>query len=257
MRLSYRDVVMGLFLIAIPFLLPIFKFSDVNTLVAATSAVFAIVSGFFIADAMSNYLRLQTLIAEENAALMTLAIDVKKMDSAHKTVVYDAIDKYMIAQLEAKTLEHTSSTRQQVDGLDETLSKLKHKDSTLYDHILSAMEIIRTSRQEISLAAKRNLGFSHWTTLITLELVVITAVLALRDGELLMNIVVAAIIFSTYTVLILLREIDNNHLLEKKLSFENPRDVFHAIDKPPYYPSYSPKITRIPNENNEIRVGHN
>lgn len=256
MRLSYRDIILGIILFLLPFILPVFTFSEVNTLVATASTLFAIVAGFFIADAMSNYLRLQTLIAEENGALMAIADYTKKLDPSHTKTVNEAIDAYMIAQLDLGTLGHILDTREHVDKLNASLSTLDVKnDSTLYDHILNATEVIRTTRQEISLAAKNNLGPGHWVTLILLELIVVSAVLSIRDGEFLINLVVSAIIFCTYSVLILLREIDNNHLLERKLAFENPRDVFHAIGKPPYYPSHAPKSTRIPDENNEMRIG--
>lgn len=256
MQLSFRDMGVALVLSLLPFILPIFKFSDLSTLVGATSAIFAIVSGFFIADAMSNYLRLQTLIAEENSALMTIADNPKKMDPDHTAVVYEAIDEYMIAQLDAGTLGHTLETRVHIDKLDNALNSLNAKgDSTLFDHILSASETIRVARQEISLAAKNNLGWAHWSTFITLELVVVTSMLSMRDGGFILNLVIAAVIVSTYAVLILLREIDNNHLLEKKLAFENPRDVFHAIQRPPYYPKYAPKSAQVPDENNQMRLG--
>ena len=78
MQLSYADILCGFILALIPFIVPQFEFLNVDTIISATSAIFAIVSGFFIADAMSNYLRLQTLIAQENAALITIAKDVKK-----------------------------------------------------------------------------------------------------------------------------------------------------------------------------------
>lgn len=255
MRLSYRDFFFGLVLILLPFSFPVFKFSDVNTLVAATSAIFAIVAGFFIADAMSNYLRLQTLIAEENSALITISKDVKKIDENDSVLINEIIDSYMVEQLDSGTLAHTVKTRPNIDELEKTIDSIKSKDSPFFDHVLNAMETVRVSRQEISLAAKRNLGPAHWTALITLDLVVISSVLALRDGGIFMNIVATAIIFSTYVVLVLLREIDNNHMLEKKLAFENPRDVFHAIGKPPYYPVFSPESYRIPDENGNMRIG--
>ncbi|MEN9561358.1 MAG: hypothetical protein RIQ56_631, partial [Candidatus Parcubacteria bacterium] len=76
-----KDIALGICLFLVPFLIPAFTVStDVGTLVTATSAMFAVVAGFFIADAMSNYLRLQTLISEENAALISVADYARKID---------------------------------------------------------------------------------------------------------------------------------------------------------------------------------
>lgn len=67
-----KDILIAVGIFVAIFILPLFEIGDnLSSLVSATSTVFAIVAGFFIADAMSNYLRLQTLIAEENAALMS------------------------------------------------------------------------------------------------------------------------------------------------------------------------------------------
>jgi hypothetical protein len=80
-RRFWQDILLGACLFLIPFLLPLFGISTVGALVTPTSSIFAIVAGFFIADAMSNYLRLQTLIAEENASLISMAESAKEVDA--------------------------------------------------------------------------------------------------------------------------------------------------------------------------------
>ncbi len=253
------DGVILLALFSLAFLAPEINVTDnLDVLVSATSAVFAIVAGFFIADAMSNYLRLQTLIAEENASLITLAHDAVLVNNEKKDAVHNAIDTYMIAQLDHGELNHILATSNEIDAIESAVEALgtarnAHAEE-VYSHMLSAIEKIHACRQEIALAAKRNLTISHWATLGILGVLVIISVLGIRDSTLLMTIFAGTMIAGTYAVLILLREVDNNHLLENKLAFENPNEVFRALGRPPYYPEYAAKRFRVPDQNGNLRL---
>lgn len=253
-----KDILIAVGIFIGIFILPLFEIGEnLSSLVSATSTVFAIVAGFFIADAMSNYLRLQTLIAEENAALMSLANDVKKVDAKGAIAVHQAIDDYMIAQLSSDTLRNVFLTEKEVDNIKASIDALRveQEDSEFFDHVLSMSEIIYTCRQENALASKNNLTIGHWLTLSILALLVAISVLAMRDGTFIMNSVTALMIVGVYAVLAILREMDNNHLLEIKLSYENPREVFHALQRPPFYPYFSSPKTRTANEKGEYRLG--
>lgn len=257
-RMYAPDFALGLLLFFVPFVLPAFgKGIDAAALISATAAIFAIVTGFFIADAMSNYLRLQTLIAEENASLIALADLVKRVDAAGAQKVHQAIDAYMIAQLDADTLNHMLITQTQLDTLVEAVDTLQVGPAgrEFYDHILGLVEKIVASRQEMALAAKKNLTVVHWTTLIVLAALVAITTLLLRDGGLTMNLVAGTMIVGMQAVLTILRDVDNNRLLERKLMFENPREVFHAIARPPYYPAMSPARARLPDADGRYRLG--
>jgi hypothetical protein len=257
MKSHRKDVLVGLFFLILPHAIPVFALSEVNTLVGATSAVFAIVAGFFIADAMSNYLRLQTLISEENAALISLADNTKKIDPGNYAKVHQAIDTYMIAQLDYGNMNHILHTQDEIEGISKAVEGLAigPEDAIAYDHVLGIQEKILSSRQEISLAAKKNLTFGHWFVLCTLAGLVVVTVLAIRDGNLLLNVITGIMIAGVWSILVLLRDMDNNRLLEEKLAYENPREVFYAISKPPYYPLFSPSGARIPNEAGMYRIG--
>jgi len=258
MRGLKKDIAFGVCLFLVSFLLPLFRINnDLGTLVSATSTVFAIVAGFFIADAMSNYLRLQTLIAEENASLISIADSVKKAGGDDSVNVHKAIDQYMIAQLNLGTLAHVFQTEKEVDQIGVAINAFtaSPEGKECSDRIFDMKDKIISCRQEISLAAKNNLTAGHWIVLITLAILMATTILTIRDGSLLMNLIVGLMIIGTQAVLVLLREMDNNHLLEKKLAYENPREVFHAISQPPYYPHFSPLHSRLPNEAGLYRLG--
>lgn len=257
-RIYKWEMLGGVGLLIIPFVIPSFGVStDVATLVTATSTIFAIVAGFFIVDATSNYLRLQTLIAEENAALISIADDVKEADSKNFVRVYEAIDAYLIAQLDLNTLDHFQQTQKQIDQLDAAIHSLsvQPEGNLIFDHILALQEKVVACRQEMTLAAKKTLTFIHWSALIVLAILVVITVLAIRDGTWLTNVVAGSMMLGILVILIVLRDIDNNSILERKLGYRNPSQVFHAIAKPPYYPYFVPPALRIPNNEGQMRIG--
>lgn len=64
-----------LLLLLIAFNIPLFKLNfDVASILTVISFLFAILVGFFIAAATSNYLQLQSLIAEEDASLIIIIV---------------------------------------------------------------------------------------------------------------------------------------------------------------------------------------
>ena len=253
-----NDILLGIGLIVLSFILPLFSVgSDLGSFVTSTSTVFAVVAGFFIADAMSNYLRLQTLIAQEDGALTAIANDTEMISGNQTADVYKAIDEYMIAQLNSRTLNHIYLTDKEVERIEIAIDNLKIKpeDSVIFDHILTARELITTCRQEIALAAKKSLTPGHWAILTMLALVVTITVLAMRDGSFLMGLVSALMIVGTQAVLVLLREVDNNYFLEMKLTYESPREVFHSVKQHPFYPYFPEPGYQKPDASGFYRLG--
>lgn len=252
------EMLVGVGLLLIPFVVPPFGVStDVGTLVTATSTIFAVVAGFFIVDATSNYLRLQTLISEENAALISIADDAKEVGGKNFVRVHEAIDAYLIAQLDLNTLDHFQQTQKEIDRLDSAIHALsvQSEGTSTFDHILALQEKIISCRQEMTLSAKKTLTFIHWTALILLAVLVVITVLAIRDGTWFTNVVVGSMMLGILVILIVLRDIDNNSILERKLGYKNPSQVFHAIAKPPYYPYFVPSALRVPNNEGQMRIG--
>jgi hypothetical protein len=163
----------------------------------------------------------------------------------------------MIAMLNLPSLNHASATEKELDNIGSAIDTLKVSDTNknFFDHILTMKEKIFVCRQEVALAAKRTMTAGHWTVLIILATLVAITVLGLRDNTLLMNFVASAMIIGTQGIIILLREMDSNRLLERKLAYESPREVFHAISQPPYYPYFSPARSRVANSDGLYRLG--
>lgn len=253
-NLTLLDTIVAVTLVAIAFFLPFFEIPQVGSLVTSATAVFAVVAGFFIADATANYLRLQTLIAEENGVLISVAHELHQISADDEKRMYDLIDGYLIEQLDVDSLDHIVTTQetfnQILDLFDEVIEK--------YDDVRAQMEEQRdkliTINQEMMLAANSNLTTIHWGILVSLWMVVAITVLAIRDHTLTMSVITAGMLLGCQGVLVVLRDVDNNRYLQRKLSFKNPRFVFQAINQPPYYPLDSKPKHRQPNKDGLFRM---
>lgn len=259
-NLYRQEALIAIILFVAPFFIPAFNITaNIDVLVTAVSTLFAIVVGFFIADAMSNYLRLQTLIAEENGTLIALAHAAREINPETFSALHDAIDAYIVAQLNQETLNHILQTEGEMRAIvteTDSLIRGSSKDSR-WDATHAMLRTVHTVRQEIALVAKRNLTIAHWAIMSILGLLLMLVILAVRDGSIFFNLIASLMIVGSYTILVLLNEVDSNRLLEQKLSYENPYEIFLTIDKAPYYPWFSPPYVRKPGRDGTYRLGTN
>jgi hypothetical protein len=253
-----QEACIAIVLFIAPFFIPTFNLSgSIDILVTAVSTLFAIVVGFFIADAMANYLRLQTLIAEENGTLISLAHAAREINPQDFVSLHNAIDAYLVAQLNHETLNHILQTEGEMRSIvreTDSLIQGSSKDSR-WDATHTMLKTIHIVRQEIALVAKRNLTIAHWVIVSILGLLLMLVILAVRDGSIFFNLVASLMIVGSYAILVLLNEVDSNRLLEQKLSYENPYEIFLTIDKTPYYPWFSPPYVRKPGRDGTYRLG--
>jgi hypothetical protein len=253
-NLTLFDGLVSITLIGIAFLLPYFTIPEADSLISAASAIFAIVSGFFIADATANYLRLQTLISEENGIWISITHDLHWVGAEDAAYIRGLIDTYMIAQLDIDGLDHTITTHDEFNTILNALDHIIETYADISESMKGNRDKLITLNQEMVLAANSNLTLVHWGIIISLWMVVAITTLSLRDGTLTMFFIAAGILLGCQGVMVVLRDVDNNRYLQRKLSFKNPRFVFQAIGRPPYYSPASHKAQQLPNESGELRM---
>lgn len=227
-----------LFLSAIS--LPIFKFSfDISNMLTVVSLLFAILIGFFIAAATSNYLRLQTLISDEDASLISIFDLVKIIQPSARKKFASLIDKYMIAALDYDQLDYFMETSAEFDNLLNAIGKivpLNGKGIALLQNLHNIKSNIVSIRQEALILIKRAITGRHWFILISLASILSVILLGLRDGSVLVSLLIGLTLIALYQTLNLLHKIDSNAFLADKLAYEVPQKVFQAIGQAKYYP---------------------
>lgn len=228
------------------FVAPLFQFTfDIATFLTVISLIFAILTGFFFAAATSNYLRLQSLISEINAGLVSLFALSKSIDEEASVAVADAIDAYMIADLDYELLGFDMVKSKEFRTLTTAIDRVTAHDergSALLSTLHEKKEELRAAGFETALTSKTIISPGHWAILIALSVLVIILTLALRDASFASRAFGASICMTIYLVLQLLHAIDSNLFLAQNLAFQDAQKVFLGVEKLPYYPEYALRL---------------
>jgi hypothetical protein len=218
---------------------------DVADLFTATTVLFGVIAGFFIAATLTNYFRLQTLMAEETTNLISICNYLFVLKPNLEKEMHEAIDKYLIATFDYE-LEHCIDyTEKEFENIISITKKVPPRDTDVYSNFLNAIENLYKTRQEIRLSSRRIMGIEHWITLGILAAMVISLLYIMKTDSVLSSIFVVLLSSVTLLVLFLLEEIDSEIFAEDKLAFLIYEPVFKRIGKLPYYPEVSIKSGRV------------
>ncbi len=253
-------IIVPIILVTLPFAVPSFHLSaDIGTFLTVISLLFAILIGFFISGATSNYLRMQTLIASTNTALINIFSNSRLIDSPQHPELTKAIDTYMIATLDYDVLDFSEYVTPEFDTIIDLVDQTRANTdigTAMIQHLHYAKANLIANDEEISLTAKTIVNPEHWLILVILASLIVLLLLSLRDGSLVVAIITSALNFTILQILILLYELDANIFLARKLAFRDPQRVFTAIGELPYYPDYALTLPHvIPVKRSAYRVG--
>lgn len=220
--------------------LPLFQYSfDVPTILTMISLLFTIFVGFFFAAATSNFLRLQTLISNEDAALISLYNLSFQIDPQKAKAVAQAIDDYMISALDFPILTYAPFIQKELTAVIEAVDKITCRSAreVAILQILQQTKIsLYSMNNESALTTKQVVSPSHWVIIFLLASSIIFLLFGLRDGGIVSSIFLASITIIILLILRLLNHVDNNAFLAKQLAFQSPQVVFRSIGKPSYVP---------------------
>ncbi|MFH1099102.1 MAG: hypothetical protein V1723_04345 [Candidatus Uhrbacteria bacterium] len=252
-------VIVPLLVLTASFLLPAYHPTfDIPTLLTIVSLIFAILVGFFIAAATTNYLRLQSLVVDEDSTLINIFNLTKTIQPSAISKMQEAIDRYAISALDFELADYVHKTQKEFDEVLSTIDGLSPQDEKgleLFGNIHNNRSGIVRARQEIALVAKRVVTPLHWIVLIFLAILLIFLLWALRDGRWLSSLITSALSLAAYLILILLYEVDSNKFLERLLAYENSQQIFRAIGTMKYFPHHALKNQRIKAPKEDYRVG--
>ncbi len=253
------QIIVPVTLLVLPIFLPAYNSTfDVSILLTAVSLVFAILVGFFIAAATTNYLRLQSLIADEDSALMSIFRLGKMVQPSITAKLRRLIDDYATFALDFELGEYVDKTKIQFDALISFLDGLSPKGAKgmeLLGNLQDKKDLMIRTRQEITLVARKVVTGLHWTVLVSLDVLLVFLLLSLRDGGIVLSLITGILSASLYLVLVLLHEIDSNVFLEEMLAYQDTQMVFETIGTMKYLPGIALKNKRVAKPRGDYRLG--
>ena len=237
---NFRSVLVSLAVFSIPLLVPVFKVDfDIATVLTVVSLFFAILIGFFLAAAIANHLRLQTLIADHNSKLMNIYRYVSMIDPSMSPALADTIDKYFIAVLDYDLLDFADFTSGELGEIINLVDSVRPKDSfgiQLVQNLHNEKDSLSSDNQEIAMVADRIVTNNQWLILIALSIIISFLLMALRNDYWLTSVIVGIVMVAMYRTLKLTYDVDSNAILAAQLSYEDPQELFKLMGKLPYFP---------------------
>src|SRR3989339_734192 len=256
---TVRIVLVPAIIIAAAFFVPRFELSfDTSNLLSMVTFLFTIVIGFFIASATSNYLGLQSLIVQEDSALIGIFSLGCLIEPKKKKALVEVIDRYLIACLEFDFSSYVPGTRKEFKELIQVVDSIKpdnNEFSSLIQNLHDKKSVCVQSRQGALLAARRVVRPIHWLILVLLTFMIFVLLFILRDSSLLSGLVIGILAVAAYLLLDLLYEIDTNVFLDDIMTYVDVEQVFHVIGRPAYYPKFAFQRSGFRPESGTYRVG--
>ncbi len=261
MKTFLLRILVPILLFASAFALPLYRFeADVSNFLTTVSVLFAILLGFFIATATTNYLSFQASLAAEGSALIMLFNLGALVRPSTKEQLADVIDRYVIATLDFRLSDYVEKTVSEYDALISFIDSLEPEDGmrrrqSALDSLGQAKTDMLRARTAISFAARRVTRATHWAIIILLGIILVALIYGLRDGQLFASIIAGTLFATLYLILLLLYEVDGNVFLEEQLAFEDVQGIFAAIGRPVYYPAFAIDLGLATPTATEYRVG--
>lgn len=238
-RLIFYLVVIVI-LILLLFLIPTnFIQADISNLLTATTVIWAIIVGFFMAASLTNYSNLQSLISSETAGLISVSHFVKVAEPSLSKEMNESIDSYVINAFDYELSDYVDKTENDFNKIIALVHKIKNKENGLFSELMTLVSNLIRSRQEISLSGRKIMSSSSWVVISILTLINVALLYSIRSANPIYQIFIVIISLSMAIILVLLKDLDNNTFAEEKLAFDIYQDVFREIGKPPYYPEIS------------------
>ncbi|MFH1501123.1 MAG: hypothetical protein ABIE22_04235 [archaeon] len=219
--------------------------NNVSDLFTAVALLFGIISGFFIAATLNNYFRLQSLVADETAGLISIYKLVMLLSPKLKKQINRAIDNYLIDSFDHEFEVYVDKTWDEFDEICNVVSKVKKRETDVYSQLINTQNNLIRIRQEMTLTGRRIIGLSHWITLVVLAVTTIFLLFVMNEPTLESSIFTVLLSSTTCLVLFLLYEIDSNYFAEEQIAFSVYRNAFRELGNIPYYSELDIKKRRI------------
>ncbi|HSW47619.1 MAG TPA: hypothetical protein VLG67_00920 [Candidatus Saccharimonadales bacterium] len=221
------------------YFLPIVHVLNIDSLLASATFLFGVLYGFEISIVLDNFSKLKSLLATENAGVLSIYHLSRIIGGSFAENVEKRIEAYLKKSIDVPLNKHLLETNNELFAIFEPLKNVKvsgiEKEHALY-FINQGLTSIPQSRAEIAQVAPKDVEDPEWAMLLMLASIIVGTLFVAREASLISQ--VASAIFATTLVgaLLLLEEVDSNHLQEARLENEVFNETLVAMGKERYSP---------------------
>lgn len=221
------------------FFLPVLNIANTEVLLTSATFLYGVLYGFEISIVLGNFSQLKSLLATENAGLMSIFHLSQLIGGEFAKQVEEKIEKYLRKAIEIPLSRHLIETNEEFFEIFEPLKTIKvdgDEQTAALNYINEGLYYIPQSRTQIAQVAPRDVDKPEWVMLLILAFILVGTLLLGREANLISQL--SAAIFATTVVgsLLLLDEVDSNRIQEARLEYEVFNETLAAMGKEKYYP---------------------
>lgn len=246
------------------FILPEPKQNDGYDLVLTISTfLFAIIAGFFISRLNSRFDAIRTTIGEGDGEFLTLYKMAQLMSPRFGKRIKRILSDFYIVAYDFALSDYDQTykaSKKYYMKLWQELKKLKKSEKVepYYSEVVELVIESEKRRNVTSALAAERLTLGQWVVLITLSVIIVFCIFALKTDELYSRVL--AILLATVLVLVLLlmRDLQNLIIGERELLEDSGQEIFEDLGELRYYNAKNLKsgLSSVPAHIKKFRVGY-
>src|SRR3989338_1720822 len=232
---------------------------SVEIILTISTFLFAIMSGFYISRLDTRYDQLRSLVASEDAHILSLYKIAQLFGAPFAKRIANHIDLYLISSYDFPISHYAyKNTAQHYLALwDEARTIKSQQPQTAYQNFLGLLANMEHERNTSSTVAAERLSIAQWAMLILLAINILVSMFGLLTPN--WYIQLSIILFASILVLIILliRDLQNLMIGQTALLEESGQEVLEFIGKKRYYQQVflDNGMSRVPSHVKEYRLG--
>lgn len=138
-----------------------------NTILTVVAFLFGIIAGFYIVVTTTDYNSVKNILAVETAGWISLYNNVLIYDKQGAEKLSSLIDEYEIRAFDFEIIDFAKSTHAKFKAVEIFMTELPYKEnmSSVHQNIRSNMDVIITTRQQLTVLGTKTLSSFQWTIL--------------------------------------------------------------------------------------------
>ena len=233
---------------------------DIVTLRSASTLLFGILAGFFVAFLLNRFAAIRSLLTRESTMLMEIYKLAQAFGPEFAQRTADKIDTYLIVRFDGQNYFHfTSRGRDALFSIFEDLGKVDLGNTqnltTMHRHFVTTLREAISLRRETIVTGTITVSRLQWCPLILLATTLVVTLFYTKSDTMLSTILTGMLAYSIFLVLYVIKDLSDLNLGGDFLKYETIERVFEYIGKPRYYPASYFRAGLFDSEVERVRLG--
>lgn len=216
--------------------------ADIVTLRAASTLLFGILAGFFVAFLLNRFAAIRSLLTRESTMLMEVYKLAQAFGPEFANRTADKIDRYLIVRFDgANYFQFTTRGRDTLFSIFEDLGQVDLGNTqnltTMHRQFVTTLREAISLRRETIVTGTITVSRLQWCPLVLLAVTLVATLLYTKSDSTLSTVLTGMLIYSIFLVLYVIKDLSDLNLGGDFLKYETIERVFEFIGKPRYYPA--------------------